>query len=433
MLFTTGAVGALRVASKNRKMFEPGIKRKLHDLNHSLDNYFETQNDEFLHVVTKKRKIESRSFVLCNDVNKLCKIVVQNRGYYEVMPKIGIDGGGGFLKITLTVQNIHELREKYGRQTYSEGVATKSFKDAGVKKLFLLGVVPSTQENYENVSKLWLLLRISTLKGVVATDLKLANILAGLMTHSSSYPCTWCTAFHGKLDVCGEYRTIGSCLKNYSDWLNADGLKKNSKNFKNCINPPLFEGDHDEQIIEFIPPPELHLMLGVVNKLYDHMLLEFEEDSIKWAKLCNVERKTTHGVAFAGNACKTLLNKVDVLRSFCNIGCLKYVRCFQDFQVVDTCFSITLKENFEINIQKFRASYLDLKISVTPKVHAVFFHVSHFCNLTNKGLGLYSEQAVESAHHDFNITWQKYKVSNEHPQYAARLLRAVCEYNSQHI
>lgn len=240
------------------------------------------------------------------------------------MSKIRVDSGGGFLKITtLSVQNTLEDSDKRGRQSYSDGVAAKSFKDAGVKKLILLGIVPSTQENY-NVSKLWLLLQIEKLKGIVATDLKLANTLAGLMTHSNTYPCTWCTAFHGDLNVCGEYRAIADCFKNYknySDWLKAGASKKNSKNFNNCINSPLFEGDEGEKIIDFIPPPEPHLMLGDYNKIYDHMLQEIEGDS---AAVCHLNRKTTHGrSAFAGNDCKSLLNKVYVLRSF--VGCLKYV------------------------------------------------------------------------------------------------------------
>lgn len=116
------------------------------------------------------------------------------------------------------------------------------------------------------------------------------------------------------------------------------------------------------------------------------------------------------------------------------MGCLKYVQCFQDFQrVVASCFSIDLDESFENQINKFRQSYQALNISITPKVHTVFFHVAHFCNKNNKGLGFFSEQAVESAHYDFNTTWHKYRVGNEHPQYSSRLLKAVQEYNSCHI
>ena len=85
------------------------------------------------------------------------------------------------------------------------------------------------------------------------------------------------------------------------------------------------------------------------------MLLEFENDALAWAKLCHVERQITNGSAtFPGNTCKTLLNKIEILRSFFTFYCLKYVQCFSDFQqVVKSCFSSDLHENFKSEIAKF--------------------------------------------------------------------------------
>lgn len=57
----------------------------------------------------------------------------------------------------------------------------------------------------------------------------------------------------------------------------------------------------------------------------------------------------------------------------------------------------------------------------------------YFCHKFNKALGFFGEQATESVHHDFKVTWDKYRVANEHPDYAAKLLKAVSEYNSYHI
>ncbi|CAH1098718.1 unnamed protein product [Psylliodes chrysocephalus] len=85
------------------------------------------------------------------------------------------------------------------------------------------------------------------------------------------------------------------------------------------------------------------------------------------------------------------------------------------------------------DIQLFKESYEALGISVTPKIHAIFFHVSDFCLKTWNGLGFYSEQAIESLHHDFCVTWTNYKVLKEHPQYNAKLLRVVCDYNIKHL
>lgn len=433
-----GISSAVRVATKNRKIFEVNLTQKLITLNHTLDSYFDVKNCDFVNVKNNIKNNVIETVVFCNNLKGLIEYVKRNRQLEQVHLKFGIDGGGGFLKVCLSVQSIDKSNcesEIPLRQSYNQGVAAKKFKDSGVKKLFLLGLAPCTQENYNNILTLWALLGINEFKGTVATDLKLANMLTGIMSHASSLPCTWCTALKDKLNVCGAYRTIGDCLENYDAWEKAGSNKGNAKNYKNCIYPPIISGNENTEIIDVIPPPELHLLIGVVNIIFKHMLIEFEEDSLTWAKTCCVAQEITHGTpAFAGNSCKILLDKVDVLRANCNIGCLKYVKCLKDFQdVVNSCFATVLNPKFEDYIIQFRKSYVDLKINITPKVHAVFFHVTYFCSKMHRGLGFFSEQAMESVHSDFQKTWAKYKVKSINPEYAVKLLKAVREYNSCHI
>ena len=45
----------------------------------------------------------------------------------------------------------------------------------------ILALAPTSQENYDNVSKLWSALNINNFKGNIATDLELANILGDIM------------------------------------------------------------------------------------------------------------------------------------------------------------------------------------------------------------------------------------------------------------
>lgn len=178
-----------------------------------------------------------------------------------------------------------------------------------------------------NVRTLWSCLNLQCINTITATDLKLANIMTGVMAYSCHFPCTWCTASKDNLNLCGNYRTIGTC-------------RENSEAFHSNIHEPIFSGNPDKLIIEIIPPPELHLMLVVVNTLYNYMLKEFQHDAEEWVKSCNVSKDLVNGAsAFAGNACKTLLNKIDILREKCNIHCLKYVKCFSDFSnFVNSCF-----------------------------------------------------------------------------------------------
>ena len=56
--------------------------------------------------------------------------------------------------------------------------------------------------------------------------------------------------------------------------------------------------------------------------------------------------------------------------------------------------------------------FINLGISITPKVHAVMFHIANFCAITGRGLGPWHEQSGESVHHDFKGTWKRFIVND---------------------
>lgn len=437
---TVGIASVIRVAVKKRNIVEPNLKKNLQKLTHNVDEFFKVEDVEF---ISEKKSEETKSqetLVFCNDLEGFLKFVKETRQESSVHLKFGIDAGQGFLKVCVSVlpdmTDEDSLEEPNStRQKYSEGVLAKKFLKSGVKKLFILGIAAHVQENHANASKLWEKLNIKNFDATIATDLKLANIIVGIMQHSCSHPCTWCDAKKSELYEQGEYRTVGSALKNYVGWVEAGAQKKDAHKFKNHVHSPILDTDEDRLFLDLIPPPELHLLLGVVNTIFEHMHREFKEDAERWENLCHVKRRMTHGSpAFDGNSCSLLLKKVDLLRRDSALGCLKYVDAFQAFKsVVDACFSRRLEENFEENIVKFKDSYMSLNISVTPKVHAVFFHVADFCKRHQRGLAFYSEQAMESVHFDFQQTWEKFKVSETNPDYCNALLRAVCVYNSCHL
>lgn len=233
----------------------------------------------------------------------------------------------------------------------------------------------------------------------------------------------------------GENRTISGCLKNFECWGKSGSKKKDTKRFKSCIHQPIFQDSENEIILYKLPPPELHLMLGAVNSITNNMLQEVESTANDFFRKCNVHREVRRGcTGFDGNSCRNILKKIDELRKSPDIRCLKYVRVLKDLDnVVKDCFGKELKPSYKASISQFKKSYLDLDISVTPKIHAIFFHVPKFCETMNVGLGVYSEQAFESVHHDFNVTWAKYKVKLSHPNYDVRLLQSIVEYDSHHI
>ena len=113
-----------------------------------------------------------QSTVVCTDLCKFVDLVLQKRSLENsesLLVKVGIDGGGDFLKICLSVFDIDNLvsGNKVG--------LSKKFKDSVVKKVFLIAAVPDVPENYQNVKKLWLNLGLQNLdrRFTIATDLKL--------------------------------------------------------------------------------------------------------------------------------------------------------------------------------------------------------------------------------------------------------------------
>jgi hypothetical protein len=329
---------------------------------------------------------------------------------------------------------------KTSRPCYSQGVAAKALKDTGVKKIFIICLAQNVQENYPNILKMWMQIQLNetfsqlTLADkVIATDLKLANIIFGLMSHGSAHPCTWCDIEKARLSEKGELRTLENLTEKFWAWKDACSDEKKAKKYGNVIHLPLIKGDPHSRVTDLLPPPELHLLLGPINTLFKALEKEWSHAHL-WAKACHVERDAIHGGSFNGNSCNILLSKVDILRSMVPLHCLKYVDCFLALKnVVAACYGQSLDENYRHFIASFRTSYMTLGISVTPKVHAIFFHIIDFCESKSVGLARWSEQAMEAVHSDFKPTWEKYKVHQNHPDYAAKLLRAVRNYNSKHL
>ena len=66
------------------------------------------------------------------------------------MIKISIGGGGGFLKICTSVFDIDDPVPKMS------GALSKTFLESGVKKIFIVGLVPHVCEDYVNIKQLWM-------------------------------------------------------------------------------------------------------------------------------------------------------------------------------------------------------------------------------------------------------------------------------------
>ena len=168
----------------------------------------------------------------------------------------------------------------------------------------VIGIVPEIQENYFNVERLWLEMSIDKLSRsfTIPTDLKLRNILLGLMSHSSQHPCCWCNVGKGNLSARGITRTVANMMDLFWDYFDARADKKKAKDFGNVIHPNMFVGgtvNESAPIILLVPPPELHLLMGPVNTLYVQ-LLKISPDCERWSKQLHLKREDCHGGLFNG-------------------------------------------------------------------------------------------------------------------------------------
>ena len=428
----------IRIVTGSRKSVESDIRKKLHDVYHQLDEFFELRQlvYRFEDKDSKLIKHHEQPTVVCTDLPGLISKIIETRQIEEnkSLIKISIDGGGGFLKVCLS---IFDIDNPY--QNTSSSSMSKRVKDSGVKRVFVIGIVPKVSEYYVNVKRLWISIGIQALqkKYTVATDLKLCNIILGMMSHSSCHPCAWCDVAKENLCKKGKQRTISNLMDLFWNWFESRRDKKDAKNYGNVIHPPILSDDdsNNTPVISILPPPELHLLMGPVNKLYNELENVWPESKL-WLKQCNVKKEAYHGGQFAGNESRKLLNNVDKLEALSPpIQCERFIIAFKSFnEVVSSCYGEDLKADYLRKIKIFSNDYMKLNISVTPKIHAVMYHIAEFCQMTGRGLGPWSEQAGESVHHDFNETWKRFQVNDiKHHLYGEQLLKAVCMYNGQHL
>ena len=183
----------LRFGLKNRNIVEPGLKDALIQKNKLVDEMFAADEFDFVN----KGSVVRRPIIYCHDTRKLLHEIIQRRDleFQKMDFKIGVDGGGGFLKICQNVIRQEEQTRKK-RRLFNDGIEGSAHTDTSVHKLAILAIVPDVPETYENISQLWKMINLEPLEEYgdvkMAADLKLCNMMLGLQSHASNHPCSWC-------------------------------------------------------------------------------------------------------------------------------------------------------------------------------------------------------------------------------------------------
>ena len=341
------------------------------------------------------------------------------------------------------------LKEKRGRACLSNGLFSNEYNENGVNKILILAIVgkENVSESYDLVSKVLKLMNLNVVncKRIIHTgDQKFVNIITGLGAHTSSYPSPQCFIFHKNLlEPCPAMRDIDSLQRDVTMFKTK---KKAAAKCHNVINENLIPGEGSTLIADLCPPQELHVMLRSFNKIWQQMaplwadLSVDDDDPAKtFAVRLNVVAASYHGGDFKGPGTKKLLSSLDKLEEVLPEELSEYLVCFKPLsKIVSKCFAVVgpTDDSYLKDLEDFRKSAKKLGVD-TPTIHSIVYHVKDWFerNGTEFGLGLYSEQAGEAVHYDFEdrVYTAAYKRIETHPQYGVKLLEAIAVYNSEHI
>ena len=199
--------------------------------------------------------------------------------------------------------------------------------------------------------QIWVNCGINQLKEyTVVTDLKLCDVLLGMMSHSSCHPCALCDTTKDALNKRGSQRTIANIMKLFWDFFESRSEKKDAKHFGNVIHLSIVchDQDDDTPVICLLPPQELHLLIGPVNKMYNALEAIWPQ-SVDWLKACTVKKEEYHGGSFASNDSRNPLQNVDRLEAlYLPSSCGKFVSAFKSFnEVVSLCYETELNPEFQ--------------------------------------------------------------------------------------
>ena len=133
------------------KVVESSTKEKMHYNNYKLDSFFEHKELRFTREIKGSNIAENfeQHVIVTKNIFSFIDEVMQSRGLdvNTTLIRIGLDGGGGFIKKCLSLLNL------YTTESVSKKKLCKKFKNSGVKKVFIVGIAPKTPKNYYKLKK----------------------------------------------------------------------------------------------------------------------------------------------------------------------------------------------------------------------------------------------------------------------------------------
>ena len=249
------------------KIITKNIARKLINKKKFLDPFFTCRwldENSHLHFKSKCGKALGRYVVYCHDIPGLIafKNLLLDTDDSDMINVIGVDEGKGILKMVWNYSKIGNDAER--------------IRLMGPKRAIVLTAVAQVPETHHNLSVIMELTQPYEVEFTLSHDLKLANILAGIQSHSSKYPCVYgeCTRDE-KTGVWfkGQDRTSGNIEKHRKEWILSGGNRNQLKNHKNCKHKPLLSINPLTPILVQLLPPPLHTILLDIFSIWNKLKL----------------------------------------------------------------------------------------------------------------------------------------------------------------
>ena len=144
----------------------------------------------------------------------------------------------------------------------------------------------------------------------------------------------------------------------HNEYVLAGCPAKNMQHFKNVVNSCLFEEeDRSKLVLEVVPLPELHMLMGFVNHMSKFIISVWPEFEA-WVMTLGCIRRGYHGGTYEGNTCRIILLNCDKLENLLPLTLIPLLDPMRKFnKVVHGTFGHTLDEQWESLIIDFTASF----------------------------------------------------------------------------
>ena len=254
-----------------------------------------------------------RRFVFTEGLEILLDFIIEERDLNNEKVKVNVEMDSGQARMLVVLQ-------------IGDGI-DKTVKDASTKRAIIIAFVDDIPEKYHNLSIILNKLRIHLIPHhyKIISDLKLYNIILGLMECGSRHGCYICKGLKGAdgVWVKGDLRHLEDLIADFTLWEEESGLRQQLKDYNNVQHVPLLQtpteklldNDHSDTLtLTLTPPPPLPVIkLGPVNHLWKGLSKQHNMEQIEG--ILRLTKSDKQKKAFQGPECDIILRNLDFIES----------------------------------------------------------------------------------------------------------------------